>query len=594
MKNIYQKIYKKTKYRLLFYSSIISFIIVFLLLGLTYFTSVPKLETKLLEDKENFLANVVNSVKDWVLLRIEEYKNNQISINELDNYLLVNINKADASKWYLLANEKGIIIAHSNPNRVWKNLTTLIDGNWFEFWKSILETANSKWNWFLYYEWVNPLETDKNVLKVIYISKYWENNRIFASTISMININEEINKISSEILNIHIRNTIIIAFLLLIVIISWASVEKDKLLYQRKIANLSSHLPIWVFRLTIDWFIDPLMWNNTTLQLFWINKEDILTKNILITKFFNNQKDKDIFLKKLKNWNNIDSMEIKIKNSKWKYIWINIEWNIIKEWENTYFDWLIEDITDRHQIHEILEEAYKNLQKSDGRKNEIIWIASHELRTPLTIIKWFTSILQSEKVWKLNLVQNTYLSKITDNTDKLLFMITEMLDLSKLEAWEISFEEEIFDICVFLKQIHEEFLAKAEIEKKYINLSIPDEEIIVKYDIIQLKRVLINLIWNAFKFIEEEKWQIDNIAKKEKNNVIISIKDNWKWISKKHLKTIFEKFKQLWNETNPNNKWTWLWLSIVKNIIEKMWSKIKVKSKIWEWSEFFFTLKINK
>lgn len=226
-------------------------------------------------------------------------------------------------------------------------------------------------------------------------------------------------------------------------------------------------------------------------------------------------------------------------------------------------------------------------------KNEFLSIASHELRTPMTVIKWYGAILQSEKFWKLTEQQEKYVSRIWNNIDRLIDIVNDMLDLSRMESWKQNFDYKEFDIWKLLREDMKDYFWDI-CEKKNINLVIEAFALNVISDSEKIKQVLINLVWNAYKFTPEW-WQIKIIltivwSKKFQ----ITVRDTWIWIPDNKLSNIFKKFYQVDNPLQKSEEWTWLGLPISKQIIESLWGNIKARNnKRWTWSSFFFVLDIN-
>lgn len=570
---------------------IFSFIVAFILLSFTFLQLLPDVESKLIDEKKYFLHQMTDSVKQTIIneMHTENFKKDIPWFISKFNY------GKDGMDYYFLINENERLIAHPNPSLMWEDVKTIKDNVWFELWKEILNISRTEWEGYVWYYWPSKKDPNVTVPKLTFLTTIKENNWILATWIYIDDVEEEINNITWDIIKYTFINIWVIILILYWIIHVGTKIERDRKKIQREFASLIHNLPIWVFRLAVNNGIHTIMWNEAMLSIFWLTNEDVLNINISLIDFFKNEKEKESFINDLKSEGVIKRKEIEIINNKWENLWMNIGWNVIKEGNELYFDGSAEDITESHEIHKLLETSYEQLKKADDMKNEIIWITSHELRTPLTIIKWFASILKNEKLWTLTPTQSEYVDKITSSTEKLLVMINNMLDLTKLEAWETVFVDEEINIWDFINQVVEEFLLQAKKEQKTINIHMPSELIKVKYDPFQLKRVFINLIWNALKFIKPSVWVIDIMIEKLNIDTIeIKIKDNGKGIPEENIGDIFVKFKQIGWHMKRTTEGTGLGLSIVKTILEQMWTSIAVTSVMWEWSEFKFTLKIKK
>lgn len=243
--------------------------------------------------------------------------------------------------------------------------------------------------------------------------------------------------------------------------------------------------------------------------------------------------------------------------------------------------------------------AFRDITKEkelDNIKKEFLSIASHELRTPMTVINWYISILLQKKVWNINLKQEEYLFRSQKYVKQLIYMVNDMLDISKLEAWKMEFILEEFDIK---EVIHEASLWLAEAYKtKEIRLSINNNNNNnnrVISDKQKISQVITNLLSNAYKFTPDKGSIRIEVDKNDIGDKLkISIKDSWVWISKKNISKLFNKFSQVTNYLAKKEDWTGLGLSISKTIVEELWWNICVESNEWKWSTFYFILPIKK
>jgi signal transduction histidine kinase len=101
----------------------------------------------------------------------------------------------------------------------------------------------------------------------------------------------------------------------------------------------------------------------------------------------------------------------------------------------------------------------------------------------------------------------------------------------------------------------------------------------------KIRQCIINLVSNAYKY-NKKNGTITIKTSVQDNCFILDVIDTWIWISKDHIEIIFEKFWQIKNSLTRDIDGTWLWLSIVKWFVEKLWWKIEVKSELGIWSTF--------
>ena len=240
-----------------------------------------------------------------------------------------------------------------------------------------------------------------------------------------------------------------------------------------------------------------------------------------------------------------------------------------------------------------LRESYEKLKELDKMKNEFIAIASHELRTPMSVIKSYTSLLLDPALGSnLTEQQQEFIQKIFNNTEDLLQLVNNMLDISKLETGKFQLAKKEVEINHYIKDITKEFSPTAQ--EKNIAIHYDNKEnikCIINTDPDKLHRVFSNLISNAVKFTHSE-GEIRIILEKKSNLIKISVKDSGIGIKKEKQEVIFEKFTQLDSHLKRDYGGTGLGLPIVKHIVEELGGKISVESTPKLGTTFTFTLPI--
>ncbi len=238
-----------------------------------------------------------------------------------------------------------------------------------------------------------------------------------------------------------------------------------------------------------------------------------------------------------------------------------------------------------------LEKEKIKAQSADLMKSAFLATMSHELRTPMNSIIGFTSLLLKEYAGPLNQEQAKQLAMVKNSGQHLLGLINDILDISKIEAGELTvsfqkfdFAESLIDIIDFLSP---QFLSKG----LEIKTDIYKEKIILKSDKRRVEQVLLNLISNAIKF--SEKGTIFIKVNLVDSMLCTQVIDEGIGISKENLDKLFVPFIQLNGGLSRSHEGTGLGLAISKNLIEKLGGTIKVESKLGQGSTFTFCLPLE-
>lgn len=220
-------------------------------------------------------------------------------------------------------------------------------------------------------------------------------------------------------------------------------------------------------------------------------------------------------------------------------------------------------------------------------KKDFIMNVSHELRTPLTSIKGYLETMYDEE---FDSETSMYLNVIKRNTDRLIYIVNDLLTLSKLEAEKVLDLERI-PIIEFLENIFKIFSQR--LEKKNLKL-IFNNRSKIKYctaDRYMLEQVFINLIDNAVKYTNEGEIKI---TMQDKDSALIfHIADNGSGIAEEHLPRLFERFYTVDKSRSRKLGGTGLGLSIVKHIVNQHNGTIEVMSETGKGTEFIINLPLQ-
>ncbi len=244
---------------------------------------------------------------------------------------------------------------------------------------------------------------------------------------------------------------------------------------------------------------------------------------------------------------------------------------------------------------EIAEEAQNKAESAVKAKQQFLSNMSHEIRTPMNAIIGFTKVVLKTD---LSTKQREYLSAIKLSGDALIVLINDILDLAKVDAGKMIFEQIPFKLQQSINAMLHVFEAK--IQEKNLELvieydkNIPDT---LLGDPVRLHQIILNLVSNSVKFTSKGKITVAVrlLSEIDKKTVIeFEVSDTGIGISDEKLEGIFENFQQASSNTSRIYGGTGLGLAIVKQLVEHQSGTISVKSKINEGSTFSFILNFTK
>lgn len=251
---------------------------------------------------------------------------------------------------------------------------------------------------------------------------------------------------------------------------------------------------------------------------------------------------------------------------------------------------------DLKHVSDQLAEANSKLQQLDHLKDEFVSLASHELRTPMTAIKSYLWLFLESKDLPLNDKQKIYIERAYQATDRLINLVNDMLNVSRIESGRMNITLKPFSMVKLVNEVSEEL--KPTAIKQNVNLSIdiaePDLPDVIG-DQNKIREVITNLVGNSLKFTEE-KGKISIKLYKENDVLVTQIKDTGKGIKAEDLPKLFHKFQTVGNNylTKRNSQGTGLGLYLSKSIIGlhkgKIWAESDGEDK---GSVFSFTLPIT-
>ena len=245
-------------------------------------------------------------------------------------------------------------------------------------------------------------------------------------------------------------------------------------------------------------------------------------------------------------------------------------------------------VTSFNVMSDTIKEKEEIAKKTDLAKDEFLAMITHELKTPLVPIQGYSDILLNEHLGELNQQQKDRLSIIKSSSEALLAIISDLLDVQKLEIGKLRMKKENIDIKESITKSVTAIFPQAE--KSGIELTAHAESFIVYHDPERINQVLTNLIKNAIIAVEPKKGKIEVIMKETPSEIKISVKDNGMGIPKEKQNDLFKKFYQVDTTLTRERGGSGLGLAICKGIIDNHGGKISVESEEGKGATFTFTI----
>ena len=236
-----------------------------------------------------------------------------------------------------------------------------------------------------------------------------------------------------------------------------------------------------------------------------------------------------------------------------------------------------------------LEEANYSLVKANKAKDEFLGVMSHELRTPLNVVLGYSQMVKEGLFGQVNPEQERALQKVIMRSKELLSMISEILQVTSIEAGKLKVEIQEINLGELLDELRATYEIPMDKELTF-NWDYPSEPWVMITDGDKLKHILQNLINNAIKFTDEGRVAVSARYCTETEMAEFKVADTGTGIEEELLPSIFEMFRQLDSSVTRNHEGAGLGLYIVKKYTDVLGGKIDVESTVGKGSVFTVTL----
>lgn len=317
-------------------------------------------------------------------------------------------------------------------------------------------------------------------------------------------------------------------------------------------------------------------------ELERFHPEDVDRVNEQMNKFFDN---------------GFSEIEYRIQHKKGHYLHMSAKIMLLKgeDGGKDYILNIIRDISAQKEFQKELVEAKERAEESDLLKSAFLANMSHEIRTPMNSIVGFSNLLADAEIDEDS--KKEYVKRINKNSDQLLTLISDIIDLSKIESNQmtVSFSDILLTTLFTDVLNYGEFQISARSKEGVKLLYDPDPEfpdLTIQSDVVRLTQILQNLINNAIKFTG--KGNVTAGYRLVDGNIVqLFVKDTGIGIDAQNFELIFDQFRQIDGSKTRSYGGTGLGLAITRNLVIMLGGKIWVESEIGEGASFFIEFPVQ-
>ena len=240
-----------------------------------------------------------------------------------------------------------------------------------------------------------------------------------------------------------------------------------------------------------------------------------------------------------------------------------------------------------------VRERTEALEQADRLRSQFLSHVSHELKTPLTSIKGFLQNLLDGLTGPLNDKQHQYLSRMLDNSDRLIRMIEDLLDRTRIETGRLELLPVDVDLEPCLADAIEQLRPLASAKRQKLDLRCPDTRVVAWADRDRLIQVVVNLVQNAIKFAPEGGEITVTVESPSRRMGVIFVRDTGPGIPPEFLEKVFDPFFRIQQGQRSGRKGLGLGLSIVKTLVELQGGVVTARNHPEGGAEVSFTVPIR-
>jgi signal transduction histidine kinase len=246
----------------------------------------------------------------------------------------------------------------------------------------------------------------------------------------------------------------------------------------------------------------------------------------------------------------------------------------------------------RSRLYEETKRQARELEKANQLQADFAAMIAHDLRSPLMNISGAAEVMTNGMFGEVNDEQKRWLGKILANSHSLVNLVSDFLDVAKLEAGYVELSQERVDLRDLIDRSLDNFLILAQKKEISLTMAVPASVPLVRGDRRRLEQVISNLVSNAIHFTHPGGNVELGMAQSDDAHVRIWVRDNGIGIPLTEVANLFEKYRQCSNATESGQKGTGLGLVICKMVVQAHGGRIWVETEEGKGSIFFFSLPI--
>jgi PAS domain S-box-containing protein len=363
---------------------------------------------------------------------------------------------------------------------------------------------------------------------------------------------------------------------------------------EEKYRSIFENATVGIYRSTTDSKGQLLTVNPAFAQILGYASPEQVVENVtdIRSQLYVNSTDRERLQELLRDIGAVQGFEAQVYRKNGEVIDVSMNVHVIKDENNKflYYEGILEDVTEKKQASQfrIAKEAAEAAAQT---KSEFLANMSHEIRTPLNAILGYTELILDNIYGDVPDKIHEVLERLQKNGRHLLSLINDILDLSKIEAGQLTLSLSDYSMQEVVHAVFTTVESLAAEKNLDLKVAVSPDVAYGRGDEQRIVQVLLNLVGNAIKFTEVGEVRLD--VKDSNGTFLVSVSDTGPGLSEADHQRIFKEFLQADSSSTRKKGGTGLGLSIAKRIVEMHGGRIGVESTLGKGSTFWFTLPVR-